>query len=180
LSKGLCTDLSNITIEGSSVNEYLSYVRINFIFCDNKTNTCLSEEAASNYMDIMKPQAILFFLDTNYQISQYPEIESKFINSVSVNVTWSNTKSVDLFFQNNPISIKNGLIFDSSPTIVKNFMYHSMNGQVSVRSKDEKSSLYMNILSSNSQTNIYIGFMIFSELLASITGVINNILIEAL
>ncbi len=177
LSKGLCTDLKNITIEGSTVNDYLSYVRINFIFCDNKTNICLSNEAASEYMSKMKPQAVLFFLDTTYHISNYPNIESKFINSVSVNVTWSNTKSVDLFFQYNPISIQNGYIIDSTPTVIKNFMYESMVSQVSVRSKDEYSSLYMNILSSKSQTNIYISFLIFSELLANIAGFVNNIII---
>ena len=177
LSNALCVDLTNITIQGSSVNDLWSYVRVNFLFCDPSNTVCLNETLAEDYMSRVRPQATLFFLDTTFTISNYPNMVKKFINSVDVNVTYGNSKSTDVYFQNNEIIIQNGYIFSVAPEIISNFMYENYVTKISLRTTYDNNALFMNVLASKNQSNIYLSFLQISELLANIGGILNSIVL---
>ena len=176
IKNALCIDTTNLTIQGSNINNYFSLVRVKFLLCNNRTD-CLSMDNISNVLTDMKPVANFYYIDSTYQPTTPEKFIKKFINIVDVNITFGDAKDTNVFFTENKLEVQSGWIFPTPPVVYNEIMLDNFRDLVSVRTDDNMNSFNFNILSGRKCENIYISYMEFSQFLANIGGILNNLMV---
>ena len=91
IKNGTCIDTSKLSIQGSIINTFYSFIRVKFIMCSNHSY-CLSLTDISNILASVKPVANIYYLDSTFQPKIADRFVLKFINNVDVNLTFNNAK----------------------------------------------------------------------------------------
>lgn len=175
LNEALCVDTSNITLLGNYNTEIFKYVKIQYILKVDLTNATLSAKSKTMVGNEM-PVSTLFFLEGSYEINGKDSIISYFINSVNVNVTWSNIKDIEIFTSNDEIRKTLDRIIYNDNTVDNIFVINQANEKISVRPDLNTNSLSYRIMASNKKNILTVNFMTISEMFARIGGIVQNLL----
>lgn len=176
LNKAVCFNISGIELEGANVNNVFSYFQIRFLLCIDDGN-CYPKEHLNTFFQDNKPLAIVYFLDSTFQINNKKERCKTFINSVDVNITYNNAKSTNIYFSKNKMKVDDNYFFSTSPKINERFMIDTFRDLVSVRTEEQTEALIINFMSSKNEQIINITYMQLSELLANIGALVNVIIL---
>lgn len=176
LSKGLCFNVTNLSLNGTQVTDIFKYIQISFDLCMNK-DECLSSDQMRSFFETNKPVAYLYFQDSIFQMNDKKQKVTNFYNYYDVNVTFGDSKSANIYFSKNEMLIDESYFFPSSPENYSNFMIDSFRDLVSQRTENQTELLTINLMLSKNKNIIYISYMQLSELLASISALANVIMI---
>jgi len=180
LNESLCIDTSNLTVQGSNINNFYSYIRINFILCSNTTAnnfSCLPWTQAQSIIDSTKPLANLYFLDSTFQPKDPDNFLIRFINNINVNITSGNAKETNVYFSNDQLNVEQGYLYTLPSKIYNSYVIQSFRDLVSVRASNQLNSLSFNLMSSKYQSITYVSYLKFSTFLANVGGILQSILI---
>jgi hypothetical protein len=172
LHHGLCANLSGVDIQGSTFNSIFSYITIRFNICNG--NDCLSSTELEEIINSLKPRAFFFFLNARYTTKE-PYI-NKLVNYMYVDLTYYDFKETQVFVSKSGLNIQDSYILDSV-TSISNLVLDSYRDLVSVRSTDSYTTLNIHIQSSNNEIAMNLSYMKLSEMISSIGGFLNILLL---
>lgn len=175
LDQALCIDTNGLTIKGNYNTEVFSYIKIQYnliVDLSDPIKVAFYKTKLANEM----PVSTLFFLEGSYEINGKDSVISYFVNSVNVNVTWSNIKDIEVFTSYDEINKSIDRIIYNDNTIDSIFVISQSNEKISVRPDLNTNSLSYRIMSSNKKNIIKITFMSLSEMFARIGGIVQNLL----
>lgn len=180
-SKGVCFNTSGVSIEGSYVNEIYKYIQIRFTLClnDNDNQSCYPQNKMEDFFHKTKPVAIIYFLDSAFQIYNRTDKVMQFYNYFDSNLTYQNNKETNLYYSSNELRVDESYFFPSNPKIYSGFMIESIRDKGAFRYAEDNTIMTFNFMSNNYKTVLHISYMQIVELLASICALINVLVILA-
>jgi hypothetical protein len=176
LNKGLCVDLKNTSIRGSSLNDQYDYIAVKFSMCLDEEG-CMSSEELPDYIRNAKPVGIIYFHDTIFQPKNKDQFVKKFINNFDVLMTFDDFKFSNVYLSQNEMNIEKGYFIASNIEVISETAFDSFRDSVSVRTPDQKESLTINVMSSKRSQVVNIRYMQLSELIANICAITGNIFV---
>ena len=176
INESLCFKISNVKLKGNPNTELFNYISLqyNMLIDENDlTNTTLIERQISDEF----PVATLYFLESSYQINNKSIEKVLSINSININVTYGDAKEVDVLISEDKTRLSIDKLIFSENKEYSNYVVTSFREKVSVRAIGQTNSLKFNIISSNERNIVSISFMSFSEMLARIGGILQNLIL---
>lgn len=175
MEDALCLNTTGLDLRGNYNTELFEFTRITFTLVPNLTdpviNTLLDKEIGE-----LMPLATLFMLEGVTQLDKKKFIDNYFINAINVNLTFRNIKDIEVAISEDEVQMSNDKIILSETITNKHYVAASVTEKISVRPTAFKKSLSFIILSSNKKNVSTISFMSFSEMLARIGAIVQNIL----
>ena len=176
LTKAYCLNLTGIDLQGGNMNVIFHSIQLQFMMCENERG-CATEEETERYFEMANPTALIYFLDTVYDLQNKKSRVEKYINYIDVNVTYYNSKMTNIYFAKNELVIHSDNFFSTSQTKYCNFMIDSNRDYVSSRGKNRYEFLLVNLLSSKKEQIINIHYMSLMDLFANVGSISNIIMI---
>jgi hypothetical protein len=173
LYKARCLDLKNKTLQGSNLNNYYSYITIQFQICPDQEG-CMEIDAMQKYIGSQKPNAFIYMYDSIFQPNNKDKFISKFVNSYQVKLTFDDLKSSNIYLTTNFLNVQSGFLFSSDYDNHKAVFFDNARDEVSFRYPSQNETLTINLMSSKSSTTINISYMQFSEFMANVGAVVGN------
>ena len=175
MEDALCLNTTGLDLRGNYNTELFEFTRITFTLVPNLTdpvvNTLLDKEIGE-----LMPLATLFMLEGVTQLDQKKFVDNYFINAINVNLTFWNIKDIEVAISEDEVQMSNDKIILSEIITNKHYVASSVTEKISVRPTAFKKSLSFIIQSSNKKNVSIISFMSFSEMLARIGAIVQNIL----
>lgn len=176
LNKGLCVDLNNTSIRGSSLNDQYDYLAVKFSMCLDEDG-CMNSAELPDFIRNSKPVGIIYFEDKILQPKNKYQFVKKFINNFDVLMTFDDFKFSNVYLSQSEMNIEKGYFIASNIEIISETTFDSFRDSVSVRTPDQKESLTINVMSSKKSHIINIRYMQLSELIANICAISGNIFV---
>lgn len=171
LSSSLCVKPYNSVIKGNFNSEIYDYIRVIF-----DINLTLTQEESSQ-LETSIPIASIHILEgLSYFKEDNSLVNTYFINSYNVNATFGDMKNIEISISKDELIINEDNLFYSNSNLISNYVIQDVREKISVRPPSISSSLSFIIQSSNKKNVTYISFMTFSEMLARIGAIIQNLL----
>ena len=176
LNESICFKFNSFKLKGNLDTELFNYISIQYSMLideSNLSNTTLIEREISEE----NPVATLYFLKSSYNINRKSIDKLLSIRSININVTYGNAKEVDVLVSEDKTKLSVDKLIFSENKEYSNYVVASFRERVSVRAIGQTNSLTFNIIPSNERNIVSISFMNFSEMLARIGGIIQNLIL---
>lgn len=172
LANANCYSLPNAEISGNVNTELLKYFRVRYILQlgDEEQNAMLQNVLLRQF-----PTANVYFIETIYNLDGKKAKPYYYINSVQVNLNYDNQKTTNIYLSQDNFVINNDYIFTTTKDIYESYAISSWTERSQLRPATDTATLTINLMSSTNQTVIKYSFMTFSEMLARIGGIVQNL-----
>lgn len=176
LNKALCYDAEGYELSGNSNTEFYKYIAIEYSLkldlkdIDGEFNEKLSHDIASNM-----PVSNLYFREGIFKIDGSNTDPNYYINSININNTFNNVKELNIAISNDELIVNEDKIFFSNPITKTAYVVSSSEEKISVRTPYQTNSLTIKLKASKQKSILNVSFMTFSETLARIGGIIQNL-----
>lgn len=172
-----CYDVENLELSGNENSELFNFIRIkytlNLDIDDIHSNW---NKEMQNEIARLEPKSSFYFLEGIFDINGTVLDPQYYINTVSINLTFSNIKELEVQVSNDELIINEDKLIVTNPLSKKAYVISDYKEKISVRAETQTNSLAIDIVSSSEKSILTINFMTFSEMLARIGGIVQNLI----
>jgi hypothetical protein len=177
LSKGICVDTTNISIQGGLVNDIFQYITIRFMLCLDESEGCIQSDKLDEYIDNVQPYALVYLYDSAFQPFNPEKFITHYFDSFEVDITFDDTKYSDIYLSNNKLIIEEGIFLSSSKSTISSIMFETSSYNDSGRAERGNVALDINLKSYKRRQVTNITYMQLSELLANVSAITGNLIL---
>lgn len=179
LDKAFCYNVTGIELSGNSYTRFFNYITIEYdINIYNGRNNDQRDVYNRNLSDTiaeLMPNANFYFREGIFEVASGSNNPSYYINSIGINITYGDIKELNIGLSEDKMTINDdGIIFYNHIDKYA-FVVSSYDEKISVRTENQTKSLNINLSSSKNKNVITVNYMSFSEMLARLGAIIQNI-----
>lgn len=176
LNKAYCYDVLGYELSGNTNTEIFNSIKIKYSLnidindLTSEWNTQMQKEIAT-----LMPVSTFYFKEGVFEISGESTEPTYYINSISINLTYSNVKELDIAISDDELIINEDKIIVSTPRKKSAYVVSQAQEKISVRASTQTNTLAIQLRASAVKNILNINFMTFSEMLARIGGIVQNL-----
>lgn len=170
-----CFNTTGLSLSGNFNTEIFQYITVQYSLKINETNQSNAIEV-ERAISREQPVASLYFVEGIFEIKSKDYSSKLFINSVNINLTYFDAKEMDILISSDQVITNEDNLIVNHPTVHDMYVIALAREKVSVRTFGAHNSLAFNLISSNTRNVSIINFMTFSEMLARIGGILQNLI----
>lgn len=170
-----CFNTTNLEISGNPNTETFNYISIKYTLKVNESdpvNSTFVEKTIAK----LQPVASLYFIEGIFEISGKEFIPNNFINSVNINITFKNSKETEILISKDQMIANQDKIIINDPIVYEDYVISSYRDKPNVRAIGAFNSHAFNLVASNIKNVSIVNFMTFSEMLARVGGILQNLI----
>jgi len=175
MNQALCINTNNLTLEGNYNTEIFSFISITWTLVANITDPTINTKLSSEIGTLM-PLATLFVKEGMTSLNGKNLVTTNYINAINVNLTYGNIKDIEVQLSNEEYNMSLDRILFTDKVIKNIFVVNRVQEKISVRPAAFTKSFTFIIDTSNTKNISSIYFMSFSDMLARIGAIVQNIL----
>lgn len=174
LENALCFDVDGLELSGNRNADWFNYFRVKYTL-----NLSNDDEDWNSYIENIindtDSTAMVYFLEGIFQMSGKQSAINYFVNSVPLNITFTDIKELRLSISEDQLIIKKDKVLITTEETSSAFVVDEIRDSSSYRSKFDRNCLTVDLVSSRKRNNVIVSFLSFSELLARIGGIVQNL-----
>jgi len=176
LKNGICVDTSNLSIQGTEINQFNSFIRIKLNLCRNTTITeCKSESEIKAFIETIRPKLHILFIDSSLDPNNPNQYFKKTIKINSKRIVYENFKQSNLYFSKSTLYVQKGLFYETDPTVYNQFTLNKDKDDNYIRSFNSSDLLIINLLSSDKNYKYSLSYPQVWQIFANLSGVLNGV-----
>lgn len=175
LNKAKCLNLKNMEIKGNYNSNLFNFARISYFLNQDLTDP-EKRQYLEDEIDKSIPLSTLFLKEGQAELNGKDVVMNNYINAVNVNATFKNIKDILINVSEDELHMNRDYIMWTNVEEYKFFATGSVEEKISVRPLLFKKALSFIIATSNKKNISRISFMSFSEMLARIGAIVQNVM----
>lgn len=174
LDGALCFDVKGFDLSGNRNAEWFNYFRIKYTLNLSEDSEEWNKFIEKTIND-MDSTAMVYFLEGIFEMNGKQSAVNYFINSIPLNITYTDIKELKLSISEDQLIVKKDQILITTEETSSAFVIDETRDTSSFRAQSDPSCLTIDIVSSRKRNSMVIGFLTFSDLLARIGGIVQNL-----